>query len=242
MAKTVEWERQVPAFYSEDSKTLKDEIERIGAKSVLEFGPGDSTQTLIDLGLERIVTCEHVPKWLAVAKKRFAKCKQVKVLSFTDTVPVVIDGLDPNERFDIAFVDTPKGGIARDVRMFERKIHPEFPDCSRLNTMLMALHHADVVLLHDAKRPLERATLMRLYSTGKVDITFLPNPLGVARIEKRDKDTHRPDLPKPKKSRRAPARAAAKRRRVPVDKGSDRLCVCGPGEAERGGDKHDNVQ
>jgi hypothetical protein len=45
-------------------------------------------------------------------------------------------------------------------------MHPGQEDCSRLNTCLSALQHAPVVYLHDAVRPLERATLTRLERDG----------------------------------------------------------------------------
>ena len=200
----------LPPFEQSDKESIREEVERIGAKTCLEFGPGESTQALIEIGLEKIVTCEYVPKWLAVARKRFAKHKHVYCLSFTDTFPVVVEG-DCNERFDIAFVDAPKGFNP------VRTIHPEAPDCSRLNTVLFALERCDVVFLHDAQRPLERATLGRLWATGLYDIQFVNSRIGMARISKRgirQSGLNQPGTPEP---RGAPARAKPKRRRNPVD-------------------------
>jgi hypothetical protein len=180
MAKAVIWKRPPSAVYFEtgDADAIKSEIARIGAKSALEFGPGDSTQTLIDAGLERIVTCEHVGHWFEVAKKRFAKNKQVKCLPFLDEAPVLVPGLG-KQTFDIAFVDAPQGYLAL------RKVHPGFEDCSRYNTVLFALERAPVVLLHDATRPLERGTLGRINALGH-KITFIHgiNKIGMARIER----------------------------------------------------------
>ena len=213
-------ENWISPFQAGDKESIRLEIERIGAKSCLEFGPGESTQALIELGLERIVTLEHIPKWLAVAKKRFAKHKHVRVGAFTDTVPVVAE-LDDDEWFDIAFVDTPKGNGLR-------KVHPEFPDCARLNACLAALHHTDVVLLHDATRPLERATLGRLNSAGYKITFILDNRFGMARIERSEK-SHRPDRKSPPKLRSVAAGPKPKRRGKPVVKRPDRRDDSGPG-------------
>ncbi len=171
---------QAPVFESDDKRFFDAEIKLTGAKSVLEFGPGDSTQVLLDLGVERIVTCENIDKWFDVAKERFKDEKRVTVLKFHDEMPVVVDGLDDQEKFDLGFVDAPKGFNP------VRKIHPGYGDCSRLNTLLYAVDRCKVVILHDAMRPLERGSLGRLWTTGLVDIEFLPTRLGIARITRRE--------------------------------------------------------
>jgi hypothetical protein len=208
-------------FESQDGQAIAAEFERIGAKSVLEFGPGDSTQAFLDMGIEKVVTCEYIDKWLKVAQDRFKKDKRVRVLKFTDEVPVVVEGLDPDERFDIAFVDAPKGFPP------VRKVHPGIEDCSRLNTVLFALSRCPVVLLHDALRPLERATLGRVWATGMVDIALLPNRLGMARITLREQKPHGPDPQDAKELGSSPPRPKPKRRRKPVNKRPDRLDLSG---------------
>lgn len=209
-------ERTVPAVLPQDIENLKKEIVRTGAKTVLEFGPGATTQAMLDAGVERIVTCEHIDKWLDVARERFANDDRVNVLKYYDDMPCVVEGLADTERFDLGLVDSPKGFNP------VRKVHPEAPDCSRLNTLVYAVNHCKVVLLHDATRPLERASLFRLYRSGAVDIEFIMSQIPMARITKRAQKPHRPDSPDIAQPGSAPAGAESKRRRKPVNRRSDR--------------------
>jgi hypothetical protein len=81
--------------------------------------------------------------------------------------------------------------------------HPGQEDCSRLNTCLAALKLAPVVLLHDAIRPLERATLGRLELAGhKVEWVAAPmkwkqldDSYGLARIIRDGKKSSRVSIP-----------------------------------------------
>lgn len=154
-----------------------------GYKSCLEFGPGISTLALIEAGVERIVTCEHDPEWLERAKEQFKPFPQVTVIPYLDE-PIATADLG-SERFDFAFVDSPKGYNPRpNLPKGGRKVHPGQEDCSRLNTCLLALEHTDIAYLHDAKRPLERGTLGRLNALG-FKITMLNLSVGgFARIER----------------------------------------------------------
>jgi hypothetical protein len=153
--------------------------EATGVKSALEFGPGISTLALIEAGVERIVTLEHDPIWFDKAVKQFKDYPQVEVRPYKDE-PVV--EADVEGKFDIAFVDSPKGFVHM-VRGVEgsRKKHPGQEDCSRLNTCLFALKHAPIVYLHDAFRPLERGTLGRLNRMGHT-VKFIPGHAGIAKI------------------------------------------------------------
>jgi hypothetical protein len=173
------WERGRGSltYHSADVRLLTEAV--AGAKSVIEFGPGGTTDIFIKAGVPRIVTCEYVDKWLQVAKERFKDVASVAVFPFTDTVPVDVPGLGL-ETFDVGFVDAPKG------YMGGRTVHPGLADCSRFNTALFALERCKVVYLHDAIRPLERATLARLRLMG-YQYEFLKSPFGLARITKREK-------------------------------------------------------
>lgn len=181
---------QQNTFPFEDYGILMKEVK--GAKSALEFGPGISTLALIEAGLERIVTLEHDDEWFAAAVERFKDYPQVQVKRYWDE-PEARGEIDEGDTFDLAFVDSPKGfhlplpGI-RGVR----KRHPGQEDCSRFNTCLLALKHAPVVYLHDAKRPLERGTLGRLNAMGHTH-EFLPTKAGMARIRRDGKVESRSD-------------------------------------------------
>ena len=122
-----------------------------GARRVLEFGPGHSTQAFIDAGVPEVVSLEHDPKWLDRMFERFKHEPSVHVLPYRNT-PVIDGDLGS---FDLAFVDSPVGHDRGRVE------HPGQEGCARLNTLTFALQHARVVLLHDAGRPGEQRSLER---------------------------------------------------------------------------------
>jgi hypothetical protein len=165
----------------EDYGALLEEAK--GKKRVLEFGPGCSTWAFIEAGCEEIVTAEYQDDFLQSAKEQFKDYPQVKVVRFWDEPEARSEA---QGEFDLALVDSPKGykfvqGVTPNG---SRKRHPGQEDCSRLNTCLLALQHAPIVLLHDANRPLERGTLCRLSSLGHKS-TFIPGTrAGLARIER----------------------------------------------------------
>jgi len=171
-----------PTFRFQDYGTLISRVQGDGAKTALEFGPGISTLALIEAGLERVVTLEYDPEWFDKAKERFREYPQVEVRRFWDE-PEARAELEPDERFDVAFVDSPKGykNIPGVTPPGGRKRHPGQEDCSRFNTCLLALKHAPIVYLHDAYRPLERGTLGRLNAMGH-RFDFIHTKVGMARI------------------------------------------------------------
>jgi hypothetical protein len=186
--KSVEGEERPAAakvLHEKDVTVFKATVKQLDAKTVLEFGPGASTEALAGLGLQ-VTTVEHDEHWFEVAKERFKDYPNVRVLKGEDEMPFLVPDLDPDEKFDFAFVDAPQGYYPR------RKIHKGYEDCSRFNTALFALQRAPVVLLHDVTRPLERGTLCRLNRMG-YHFDLIRVPYGMARI------THgrpsRPDLP-----------------------------------------------
>lgn len=175
-------------LYTKDSPTLRFReygsllSAATGAKSVLEFGPGFSTLALIEAGVENIVSLEHSLEWMEKKRAEFAQYPQVTVAQYWDEFPVRADEI-ANQQFDLAFVDSPQGFNFHKDRV-GRKKHPGYEDCSRLNTCLFALDHAPVVYLHDANRPLERATLTKLSGMGhKVQFVTYGGTAALARIE-----------------------------------------------------------
>jgi hypothetical protein len=179
------------------TKTDHDHIVALGkgVNSVLEFGPGYSTFAWIEAGVPTIVGLEHDDKWFDVQTERFTDYPQVKIDKYWNEAPAarVPEGLGD---FDIAFVDSPKGYIGGRAQL------PGQEDCSRLNTCLAALMHAPVVYLHDAIRPLERASLTRLEALGhKVEWVAAPvkwkqqdDSYGLARIVRDGKNQSRTNL------------------------------------------------
>ncbi len=169
-----------------------------GASRVVEFGPGYSTLAFIEAGVNEIIGLEHDSKWNEVQVDRFKDYPQVTIDWYYNEapkarVPDFYKGVD----FDFAFVDSPKGYAAA------RVLHPGQEDCSRLNTCLAALDLTSVVYLHDAQRPLERATLSRLEVAGhRVEFVSYPeigakkldDTYGIARITRNGKEQDGPHL------------------------------------------------
>jgi hypothetical protein len=158
-------------------------VEAKGKKRILEFGPGCSTWAFIEAGCEEIVTCEYDDAFFNSAKEQFKDYPQVKVVRFWDEPEARSEA---QGEFDLALVDSPKGykNLPGLTPSGGRAKHPGQEDCSRLNTCLLALQHAPIVLLHDAHRPLERGTLCRLSSLGHKIEFILGTKAGLARIER----------------------------------------------------------
>lgn len=151
-----------------------------GMRNILEFGPGASTLALIEAGVERIVSAECNPKWEAAANERlkdYVAAGRVEIVRFTNTAPVAFcpSVVGP---FDLVFVDSPVGIEARSAVR-----HRGEENCSRLNTMMAALDLAPIVLLHDARRPGEQATLERIAARGHL-VTMLECVKGLARVDR----------------------------------------------------------
>lgn len=174
-----------PTFFAKDYGLLMEHAK--GAKSALEFGPGSSTLALIEAGVGRILTCEYDEGWREKAKEKFKDFPQVEIIPFYDEPEA---RADIEGQFDIAFVDSPKGYKAHpSLPPGGRKRHKGQEDCSRLNTCLLALKHAPVVLLHDTARPLERGTLCRLSSMGHKVTILKASKAGMARIDRNVKES-----------------------------------------------------
>jgi hypothetical protein len=203
----------------DDLRYFQFEIDSLGAKSILEFGPGASTEFFAKLGLQ-VTTVEHSEKWFEAAVERFKDYPNVRVLKGEDEMPFRVEGMGSYERYDLAFVDAPQG--------YEplRKAHPGYEDCSRFNTTMLALQHAPVVLLHDTVRSLERGTLNRLNRMG-YKIEFIKVPYGMARITHGDED--RLDTPRIEEPRGAPDGTKPKRGRKPKPERPDRRAAGGDG-------------
>jgi hypothetical protein len=174
-----------PTMCQQDADILRQEVISRDVKSVLEFGPGNSTDVFHELGLH-VTSIEHSEKWFEAAKERFKDLPNIRVLKGEDEMPFRVPELDPDERFDLAFVDAPQGYLPL------RKVHKGYEECSRFNTTLFALERCPVVFLHDTHRPLERGTLQRLHRLG-YHVEPIRTSYGIARITHNGGQA-RPDL------------------------------------------------
>jgi hypothetical protein len=162
-------------FEFEDYGAILDECAKLKPLTVLEFGPGISTYAFVEAGVERIATCEYKDAYLQKAIEDFKQWPHVTVHRFLNNADVEVLGLT-RSNYDLAFVDSPVG--------IESKSSPRFPgqeDCSRLNTCIYALSRAPVILLHDAKRDGEQATLARLQAMGCI-VEMIDTTKGIARV------------------------------------------------------------
>jgi len=129
-------------------------------KTLLEFGPGKSTEIWLAAGVKFITTCEHDPRWRDRARAMFAGQLSINVRGYENTPEIVIPELE-GKTFDAIFVDSPAGYDGG------RMEHPDQEGCARLNTLRFAVRHTrGVVLLHDARRPGEQKSLFRIASEG----------------------------------------------------------------------------
>jgi len=116
-------------------------------KSVLEFGPGTSTLAFLDAGCD-VVSIEENWKWFQVAQRTLMLPNCTLLLG---APPAIMD--HPRiaaSSFDLAFVDGPgaKGPLPR------------------LHSMQAAMSRASIVILHDANRAGEQATITEVTKNG----------------------------------------------------------------------------
>jgi hypothetical protein len=79
---------------------------RLGARRVLEFGPGASTLSLLEGGAERIDCCETDRHWLNIYSERL-QFPQVVLHSYALSDPLSVPSLD-GQRWDMALIDGPR--------------------------------------------------------------------------------------------------------------------------------------
>ena len=99
-----------------DYRAVLDTVRRLGARRVLEFGPGSSTLALVEGGAELIDTCEDDPKWYDVHRSRVGRqfSPVVNVHRYTWADPLVIPELE-GYRYDLALIDGPHDTPRRPV-------------------------------------------------------------------------------------------------------------------------------
>lgn len=91
-----------------------DTVRALGARRILEFGPGSSTLALLEGGATTIDTCEDAPDWAQVWEERLqgAYPQIVRVHRYTLADPLSIPALD-GRRYDLALIDGPLGTNSR---------------------------------------------------------------------------------------------------------------------------------
>lgn len=130
--------------YGTDKESLDYLMGQLSATdSVLEFGPGDSTEEIANK-CHLVVSFENVQKWTKVAQKRFANFGNVKIVKYDYQVEIDVSSENFGNKFDVAFVDGPKAGVQQ---------------LPRLLTLICAIKNSNVVFMHDANRKGERATV-----------------------------------------------------------------------------------
>lgn len=170
------YKREQSVFAFDDYAVLLSEAKRVHADRILEFGPGNSTLAWIEAGCNEIVSLEHNQQWMERAKDKFAGYLNVHLVPYKNAAEIVVPQLN-GKVFDLALVDSPVGVDLRSATRF-----PGQENCSRLNTLLFAVAHSPIVLLHDAKRPGEQATLERIKDCGIYDVEIIETAKGIARI------------------------------------------------------------
>lgn len=120
----------------------------LGFRTVLEFGPGYSTNFFLEAGCE-VTSCESDDEWVRHFLK-YPESRRVRLVTFESRkLPLVLP--IAGERFDFAFIDAPKGDVF---------------SASRINTTLYAWHRCGLIAIHDTNRPGERLTVRILEALG----------------------------------------------------------------------------
>ncbi len=152
------------SILEDDYHWLVQFAKREGIKRVIEFGPGDSTLAFLDAGCS-ILSYEHQPAFVLEAKKRFADSGNVEVrCCLANELPSYEADFQP----DLIFVDGPpkrETGIK----------------LSRFKQCHWAIQQCNLVILHDAHRSEEQATLEALAAMG-FQIEIIPTQKGLAII------------------------------------------------------------
>jgi hypothetical protein len=91
-----------------DHRAVVQVVRSTGARTVLEFGPGTSTLSLIEGGAERIDACEDDPHWFAVYCERLEDVypERVRLLPYNWTARLQINRAA--DRYDLALIDGPR--------------------------------------------------------------------------------------------------------------------------------------
>lgn len=133
-------------------------------KSVLEFGPGNSTQALIDGGVEIITAFEQDAAYAESIKIRFPA---IRLFCYDPSQIPISRGFVSN--FDIALIDGPT------VKSFTP---------SRLNAALFCFTRTRIIMMHDTVR--DRITLEVLEDIGMVIEKQFESERGLAVLRKHD--------------------------------------------------------
>lgn len=133
----------------DDGEMLMRWCKNLGVRTVLEFGPGYSTNFFLQAGCN-VTSCESNIHWF----QEFAKHPESRLVNmarfFESDFPLEIPEIK-SRYFDLAFIDAPKGDV--------------FP-ASRINTALYAWYRCGLIAMHDTNRPGERLTVRILQALG----------------------------------------------------------------------------
>src|SRR5512147_916121 len=81
-------------------------VRHLGARRVLEFGPGSSTLALIEGGATHIDTCEDSPDWAKVYRERLER-QYPGIVHLYEYAPGDFDGLDKaigDQTYDLGMI------------------------------------------------------------------------------------------------------------------------------------------
>lgn len=93
-----------------DYRAVVDVVRKLGARRVLEFGPGSSTLALIEGGADKIDCCEDDPAWFTVYKERLQDVYPdiVTLHPYHWQDPLRVAGIT-GRWYDLALIDGPFG-------------------------------------------------------------------------------------------------------------------------------------
>ncbi len=150
------------SIFPDDYDFLANWCRKQGFRSILEFGPGDSTLALLDAGC-RVVSYEHDISWLKKTLDRFRDEMEVEILHLPEG-------------------DLPEPPVhAPDCVLVDGPPYREGQTLSRLGPCEWALEVCGCFLLHDARRDGEKATLKEMERRG-MQVTQIATRKGLALV------------------------------------------------------------
>lgn len=146
-------------------------IKFMKVKTVLEFGPGLSTNAFLEAGCN-VDSYESMPEFLAKLEQEHAGNLNLKLRKYDNVPEVVIeDGF-----YDLALVDAPAVYIG----------HPHAQRYARRNTMNCAIQHSNLVLIHDSNREPEKSIIRETVAKGWTAHNLCPSKRGLTILTKND--------------------------------------------------------
>lgn len=160
------------AISQKEYEIIKDIIKKHNIKTVLEFGPGTSTQIFIEENCD-ILSIENNVDYINLYRKKFMLHKNLEIIFNDQNNIIVIKNQLKNKKFDLCFVDGPRADRDQ-YKMF-----------NRIDSYILAKDYGKYILCHDSKRKKDRNSINLVFNTDEYFIEDLESERGLTLIYKK---------------------------------------------------------